>query len=219
MNTLLIYSNTSSTRTAAREWMLQRGKTDVVPALIRSLRYFPEDSTQTLLVLKELTQQDLGPRWFDWLLWMQDNPTEPFDKNEVFLENVAKRLDRNFKDFFYPDIERRIRLAEVVWGGVRKNGIPALTNPDLIAANQADYITKNELVFGISINGDNRAYPYRFMDWHEMLNDTIGDVPVSLAYCTLCGSGILYKTKINQGEEPIIFGSFWFLISFQQTYV
>ena len=203
--------NTGASRTAAREWMLQRGKTDVVPALIRSLRYFPEDSTQTLHVLKQLTGQDLGPRWHDWILWMQDNPTEPFAKNEVFLEAVAKRLDRNFKDFFYPGIERRIRLAEVVWGGVRKNGIPALTNPELIEADQADYITKKELVFGISINGDTRAYPYRFMDWHEMLNDTIGGVSVSLAYCTLCGSGILYKTKINPDEEAIIFGSSGFL--------
>ncbi len=198
-------------RTAAREWMLQRGKPDVVPALIRSLRYFPEDSSQTLHVLNELTQQDLGPRWFDWLIWMQDNPTEPIAKNDLFLQAITKRIDKNFQDFFYADLERSIRLDEIVWGGVRKDGIPALNYPDLIPADQAEYITKKELVFGISINGDTRAYPYRFMDWHEMLNDIIGDVPVSLAYCTLCGSGILYKTKINPNKEPIIFGSSGFL--------
>jgi hypothetical protein len=198
-------------RIAAREWMLQRGKTDVVPALIRSLRYFPEDSSQTLHVLQQLTGQDNGPRWHDWVLWMQVNPTEPFAKNELFLEAVTKRLDKNFNVFFYADIERNIRLDEIVWGGVRKDGIPALTNPDLIEANQADYIRDNELVFGISINGDTRAYPYRFMDWHEMLNDIIGGVPVSLAYCTLCGSGILYKTQLKADEDPIIFGSSGFL--------
>jgi len=205
-----LYSATDI-RTTAREWMLQRGKTDVVPALIRSLRYFPEDSSQTLHVLRELTQQDSGPRWHDWVLWMQDNPTEPFAKNELFLEAVTTRIDKNFQDFFYADIERSIRLDEIIWGGVRKDGIPALTNPNLITADQALYLTKNELVFGISINGDTRAYPYRFMDWHEMLNDTIGGVSVSLAYCTLCGSGILYKTKIKPDEDPIIFGSSGFL--------
>lgn len=198
-------------RTAAREWMLQRGKPDVVPALIRSLRYFPEDSSQTLHVLQQLTGQDIGQHWHDWVLWMQDNPTEPFAKNELFLLAITKRIDKNFQDFFYADIERSIRLDEIVWGGVRKDGIPALTNPDLIEAKQADYIRDNELVFGVSINGDTRAYPYRFMDWHEMLNDTIGGVPVSLAYCTLCGSGILYKTKIKADEDPIIFGSSGFL--------
>ncbi len=201
----------TSLRAAAREWMLQRGKTDVVPALIRSLRYYPEDSSQTLHVLKQLTGEELGPRWFDWFIWMQDNPTEPLAKNEIFVEKIFKRIDSQFDVFFYADIERRIRLDEITWGGVRKDGIPALTNPNLIAASEADYLTDKELVFGISINGDTRAYPYRFMDWHEMLNDKIGGVSVSLAYCTLCGSGILYKTDLNKNEEPIIFGSSGFL--------
>lgn len=198
-------------RIIAREWMLERGESDVVPALIRSLRYFPEDSDHTLPLLQKLTKADNGERWHDWVLWMQDNPTPPMAKNEIFLEAITTRLDKNFDIFFYPDIERDIRLAEIVWGGVRKDGIPALTNPKLIEADQADYIKDKELVFGISINGDTRAYPYRFMDWHEMLNDVIGDTPVSLAYCTLCGSGILYKTKIKADEDPIIFGSSGFL--------
>ena len=198
-------------RNLAREWMLKRGKTDVVPALIRSLRYFPEDASQTQHTLLQLTGEEEPKRWHDWMIWMQENPTEPFAKNELFIETVTKRIDKNFQDFFYPDMPRRIRLDEIVWGGVRKDGIPALTNPNLIPATEAEYITDKELVFGISINGDTRAYPYRFMDWHEMLNDVIGDVPISLAYCTLCGSGILYKTQLNKSEDPIIFGSSGFL--------
>jgi hypothetical protein len=205
-----LYGSTDS-RISARKWMLQRGNPDVAPALIRSLRYFPEDSSQTLHALEQLTQQKLGKRWHDWVLWMQDNPTEAIEKNELFLQAVTKRIDKNFEDFFYEDIERSIRLDEIVWGGVRKDGIPALTHPFMIEAKEADYISKDELVFGININGDIRAYPYRFMDWHEMLNDSIGGVPISLAYCTLCGSGILYKTLINTNEEPLIFGSSGFL--------
>ncbi len=142
---------------------------------------------------------------------MQDNPTEPFENDELFLKYFTNRIDKQFDVFFYPNLERRIRLGEIAWGGVRKDGIPALTNPKLIPANEAKYITDKELVFGISINGDTRAYPYRFMDWHEMLNDNIGGVAVSLTYCTLCGSGILYKTQINAEEKPIIFGSSGFL--------
>ena len=198
-------------RAAAREWMLKRDKTDVVPVLIRSLRYFPEDASETLPVLKQLTGQELGKNWFDWMVWLQNYSSKEFENNEFFLVNFSNRIDKNFNQFFYPGLKKRIRLGEIVWGGVRKDGIPALTNPKLITANEADYITDKELVFGISINGDTRAYPYRFMDWHEMLNDTIGGVPVSLAYCTLCGSGILYKTQLSANEEPIIFGSSGFL--------
>ena len=205
-----LYGSTD-VRAAARHWMQQRGKSDVVPALIRSLRYFPEDATQTLHLLKLLTGQELGPRWFDWFVWMEENPTPAIPYNEIFLKQIFSRIDPQFQVFFYPNIERRIRLDEITWGGVRKDGIPALTNPKLIKADRADYLKNKDLVFGISINGDTRAYPLRIMDWHEMLNDKIGDVPVSLAYCTLCGSGILYKTARNNNQAPFIFGSSGFL--------
>ena len=67
------------------------------------------------------------------------------------------------------------------------------------------------LVFGVNINGDARAYPLRILDWHEMFNDVVGGVPVSLAYCTLCGSGILYETKLEGFPHPLTLGSSGFL--------
>ena len=73
-------------------------------------------------------------------------------------------------------------MEEIVWGGVRVDGIPALDNPKMVTPGQADYLVPGERVFGVSINGDTRAYPARFLDWHEMLNDVIGGEPVSLAY-------------------------------------
>ncbi|MCG8511439.1 MAG: DUF3179 domain-containing protein, partial [Rhodospirillales bacterium] len=92
-------------------------------------------------------------------------------------------------------------------GGVGVEGIPALEEPDLIAAEAEDYLIPGELVFGVEINGDARAYPLRIMDWHEMLNDTVGGVPVSLAYCTLCGSGILFDGRIEGYERPFRFAT------------
>ena len=69
----------------------------------------------------------------------------------------------------------------------------------------------DELVFGVEINGDARAYPLRILDWHEMFNDVVGGVPVALAYCTLCGSGILCETLLPPRSERLIFGSSGFL--------
>ena len=59
----------------------------------------------------------------------------------------------------------------------------------------------------MSLNGDSRAYPLRILDWHEMFNDVVGGVPVSLAYCTLCGSGILFDTRVPGRRKPFVFGS------------
>ena len=73
-----------------------------------------------------------------------------------------------------------------------KDGIPALTNPKLLPAREAGYLTGDELVFGVSINGDARAYPLRILDWHDMFNDVIGGLPLSLAYSTLFGSAICF---------------------------
>ena len=86
-----------------------------------------------------------------------------------------------------------------------------MINPTHIGSAEATYLQGEELVFGVAINGDARAYPLRILDWHEMFNDVVGGVPVALAYCTLCGSGILYETHPPPRREPFIFGSSGFL--------
>jgi hypothetical protein len=120
-------------------------------------------------------------------------------------------IDPEFRRFLYPGVAHAIRLEEILWGGVPKDGIPALTNPALIRPAEADWLTADEPVFGVEIDGDARAYPLRILDWHEMLNDVVGGVPVTLAYCTLCGSGILYDTRVAGRSAPFVFGSSGFL--------
>jgi Protein of unknown function (DUF3179) len=120
---------------------------------------------------------------------------------------VMAVIDPNFRLFLKPGVAHEIRLEEIVWGGVKKDGIPALTNPKHIAVADGTYLDDGELVFGVEIAGDARAYPLRILDWHEMLNDVVGGVPVTLAYCTLCGSGILYDARVPGHDEPFEFGS------------
>jgi hypothetical protein len=97
-----------------------------------------------------------------------------------------------------------------MWGGVVVDGIPALDNPVMIPADEAHYLFPEEPIFGISIHGDARAYPLRILDWHEMANDVVGGVPVSLAYCTLCGAAIAYDGRASNGVT-YTFGSSGFL--------
>ncbi len=117
--------------------------------------------------------------------------------------------DPRFEDLLYDGAESTVRVEEVVWGGVRVDGIPALVNPALLEADEADYLTVDEPVFGVNLNGDVRAYPLRIVDWHEMVNDVVGGTPVALAYCTLCGAGVLYETQVD--DRTFEFGSSGFL--------
>ena len=188
-----------------------RGKADVAAALVLALRYRRHAGGDLSRTLSELTgHQARG--WFDWMVWQEAHPEiAPHPSYGPLKLDVLRRIDPEFLRFFGPEWVRpeamRIRLEEITWGGVPVDGIPSLDNPTLIAARQADYLRGDDLVFGVEINGDARAYPLRIMGWHEMFNEVIGGVPVALAYCTLCGSGILFESQVQGREDPFVFGS------------
>ncbi len=206
-----LFARSSSDRVETIKALKARGNTDAVAALILARRFIRE-SEDINEALTALTGENMALTWHEWMLWQEANPQiEPFEGFEVFKADVYQRIDPNFRLFLYKDVPHEIRLEEIAWGGVPKDGIPDLRNPERIPADKAGYLNEDDLVFGISINGDARAYPLRIMDWHEMFNDVIGGVPVALAYCTLCGSGILFETAVEGFDAPLSFGTSGFL--------
>lgn len=206
------FAQDSDARLTAVRQLVARGEADVVPALIQTLRFISSDAETLVWALQQLTGDDAGPGWHDWMLWQEAHPEiVPHPGFTVMKADLMALIDPAFRVFLYEGVQHSIRIEEIVWGGVRKDGIPALVNPKHTAADEAYYLTDDELVFGVAINGDARAYPLRIMDWHEMFNDVVGGVPVALAYCTLCGSGILYDTRVAGRAEPFEFGSSGFL--------
>lgn len=183
-----------------------RGRPDAAASLILAMRFGrPVDQGALSAVLQRLTGADTEG-WFDWMLWQQASPVRPHPGHALLQDRVWQAIDPRFAEFFPPGAALDIRKEEVVWGGVRVDGIPALDQPKLIAAADAAYLEDDDLVFGVSLEGDARAYPLRIVDWHEMVNDVVGGRPVSLAYCTLCGAGILFATDVD-GGAPLTFGS------------
>jgi hypothetical protein len=195
-------------RRAAIAALIARGKPDVSGALIDLMLYYPDDGDLIAEALRRFSGQAIGTDWFQWMLWLEGQASyASFDGYATFKTLLLSQIDPNFQTFLRPDSPRTVRLEEVVWGGVAKDGIPALVDPRFIAAGDADWLWDGEPVFGVEIGGDIRAYPHRIMDWHEMANDTVGGVPVALAYCTLCGSGVLYETAAAGRDAPFEFGS------------
>ena len=134
---------------------------------------------------------DLGA----WQRGMWRVPEARHPRYAAFKGALYSYIDPRFSAYFDEVGEPLIRLDEIVWGGVRQDGIPPLRNPPMLAAVDADYLEDDHIVFGISVNGDARAYPKRILGWHEMFVDTVGGVPVAGVYCTLCGTVILYRTE------------------------
>lgn len=93
-----------------------------------------------------------------------------------------------------------IPSRQILGGGPPKDGIPALTEPKQVAAEQATYLRAVDRVIGINIQGVARAYPLRILDYHEIVNDRIADVPFAVTYCPLCDSAVVFDRRTELGE-------------------
>jgi len=194
------------------EWIRERGDPDMAAAIIQAMRFSRAPANMFSQTLTSITGANVGFDWFDWMLWQEKNPQiQPNPLFSEFKRSLYSRIDPNFGSFLKPEYlspnKMGVRLEEITWGGVKKDGIPPLDPPRMTIPEVITYLQDDDLVFGVSINGDARAYPLRILGWHEMLNDVVGGVPVALAYCTLCGSGILFETAVEGREAPFIFGS------------
>ena len=90
-----------------------------------------------------------------------------------------------------------IDLEEIVSGGPSKDGIPSIDAPTFVAVADVEDLGEMEPVIAVSINSENRAYPLRVLMWHEIANDTVGGVPVTITYCPLCNSAIVFDRRVR----------------------
>ena len=90
-----------------------------------------------------------------------------------------------------------IPVSEVLDGGPGRDGIPALENPVMVNAENASLLSDTDLVLGYKNGNDTRAYQHIVLDWHEIVNDNIGDVSLAITYCPLTGTGIGWSRFID----------------------
>jgi hypothetical protein len=161
---------------------------------------------QRMIALERLTGQALGGDWFSWAEWYEGSDLAPPPGFASWKGRLWTRIDPGFGALIRDELPARIRVEEIDWGGVRVEGVPALDHPAHVAADAAAWLEDAEPVVGVAIAGEARAYPLRILDWHELVNDQLGDVPLALATCTLGGSAIAYDAR-RDGGVPLRFSS------------
>ena len=170
--------------------MAASGNIAFVPVLVDFLRlqlYYEGRATYSVyfaqLVGDEPDSSPEGPDdWKRWPEWLGNHPEiDPPPGYAGWKGRFLSHIDPEMGAFFYDGVKTRIRLEEAVWGGVPKDGIPDLVNPPSGSAQDAEYLNPTDRVFGVSINGEHRAYPLRILNPHVMANDTLGGVPIVLA--------------------------------------
>lgn len=95
----------------------------------------------------------------------------------------------------------RVPQEQIFMGGPAKDGIPALTRPALIPADEANYLRPADRVAGVVFEGTARAYPLRILNYHEVVNDDIGDTRIAVTYCPLCDSVAAFDRRTKLGER------------------
>ena len=183
------FARTSNRTYDALEEVRLNNDKSMVPVLVESMRLQSTANAReaSAEVLRELTgEQYGGDDWKQWMEWLGKR-REDYPPPEQYLDwkiNFMSQLNPRFSTFLRPALEGAITVdpTEIVWGGVDPDGIPDIRDPKMLAPDEADFLDEDERVFGVSINGDARAYPLRIINGHEMVNDTVGGEPISLAW-------------------------------------
>ncbi|WP_370401195.1 DUF3179 domain-containing protein [Sulfitobacter sp. JB4-11] len=88
--------------------------------------------------------------------------------------------------------------SEIMSGGPPKDGIPALDAPSFVRATAVRGLENREPVITLELSGaEPRAYPIRYLMWHEIVNDQIGGVPVAVTFCPLCNSAMSFDRRVK----------------------
>ena len=91
-----------------------------------------------------------------------------------------------------------VPFSDFFSGGPPRDGIPPLDNPSFVPIEEADsWLSPMEPVIYFEINGVQRAYPLQVLIWHEVVNDVVGGVPVTVTFCPLCNSAIVFERTVN----------------------
>lgn len=169
------------------------------------------DAASTLLGKTFENQHNWGIITDHMMAWDIPAPPNYLEAKRAIFTNVLPGWENIF-------VEGDIDWRFVSWGGVpidarpydmtdeSCNCIPAADNPPVSSAAQATWLADDDIVFGIEVNGEYRAYPRRIMEVREMVNDTLGGRDLAIPYCTLCGAAQAYFTdQLPEGiERPIL---------------
>ena len=123
----------------------------------------------------------------------------------VGLSAGAASADPTFWQYEWPDTDfdktTITNWQEILSGGPPKDGIPAIDDPSHIKHADETELDPRESVITVALPGETpRAYPLRYLMWHEIVNDQIGEVPVAVTFCPLCNSAIVFDRRVA-GQE------------------
>ena len=125
----------------------------------------------------------------------------------VPLVAAAQSVPRDWqREFPIGDFSRAIiDISEIRSGGPPRDGIPALSDPEMMPQDREETLDARDPVLVLALPGQvARAYPFRYLTWHEIVNDRVGGVPVAVTFCPLCNAAMVFDRRL--GDRELTFG-------------
>lgn len=135
---------------------------------------------------------------------------EPEVPGPASFDRPASAIFRRDDPSFPPPL---IDLEQLRSGGPPPDGIPPIDAPKFLPIDEVEFLQPQDSVLVLEIDGDARAYPTQIMIWHEIVNDVVGGVPVTVSYCPLCNSAVAYDrthpdgTVMDFGTSGLLYNS------------
>ncbi|MFB0901209.1 MAG: DUF3179 domain-containing (seleno)protein [Dehalococcoidia bacterium] len=132
----------------------------------------------------------------EWEIWLNDNKkiSSP-DQYRQLKGEIFSYIDDGYYNIFNNEDNQSLNINQTKWIGSKLGAIPALNNPKFIKQNEEKYLNKNDIIIGIKVQDEFRAYPIKILKWHGVINDKINNQEFSIIYCPMTNTSTVFNNK------------------------
>jgi len=115
----------------------------------------------------------------------------------IEIQNILQKTKPTKYDIMVTDGVKHLVKLDKIRSSLPRDGIPSIDNPKFAIASEADFVFDENIVVGVNYGNESKAYPLFILTWHEIVNDEIGGLPISVTYCPLCYTNQVFERTIN----------------------
>ena len=179
-------------------------RAELIPPLVHAMQFSQLTEAEIAQALRRLSGTNAGSTWFDWAQWLESQPQLVLSPG--LAQGVVAmwaNLDGKYRQILPATQSTQVPKASIYWDGTRVDGAVVVREPKAVGPNEGFSLEPNDLVLGVSLDGQYRAYPLPQLLANPVINDVIGSRAVTVAYEPLCGFPAAYdRGNAAQPEIP-----------------
>ncbi|MBV6632520.1 MAG: DUF3179 domain-containing protein [Alphaproteobacteria bacterium] len=170
-----------------------RGEIALVPPLIHAMQFSRLPEAEIARVLRRLTNENLGRTWFQWAQWLEANPELILSPSlAAAVTTMWSSVDGKYRAVLPAERAATVSKASIFWDGSRVDAIPSQNTPRAVPPNEAFGYEPNDLVIGVTVNGQHRAYSHAQLLLNPIINDELGGHAITVAFEPYCGFPVAF---------------------------